>query len=285
MTSEQTPQTPPQTPLQMQQWDYMLKNVGEWAGSFTRFALDGTPISDIPSHLRLEDLDNHQARLTLKRESPDYPQPLIQELDNINPSTLFTDNGAFSQGSLQFTPGSQFGAEFGHLWGDRRLRLVQLFTPEGKAEWITLIREQRSGTPANFADRLTIEDLLGTWRGESVTIYPDARKPEQLISNLKIIQTDDQMLQHSLDFGKHKIISNGRLEGQRIVFEQGTIKSQVLRLPDRTSARFPLKISKGMPVSLECGWMPEPNVRQRLIRTYDNKGAWVSFTQVIERKV
>ncbi len=266
------------------QWDCMLQNVGEWVGSFTRFTLDGTPISDIPSHLKLENLGDHQARLTLTRQSPDYPQPLVQEFATIDPSTLFAKSGAFSQGSIQFVPGVPFGAEFGHVSGDRRLRLVQLFTPEGSPNLITLIQEHRSGTAANFADVLTIEDLLGTWRGESVTIYPDARKPERLTSNLKISQTDDQMLQQSLDFGKHKIISNGRLEGQCIVFEQGTIKSHVLRLPDRSSVRFPLKISKGMPVSLECAWMPESNVRHRLIRTYDNKGAWVSFTQVIERK-
>jgi Domain of unknown function (DUF3598) len=278
MTSELNIESEPQ-------WDCMLQNVGEWVGSFTRFTLDGTPISDIPSHLKLEDLGDHQARLTLTRQSPDYPEPLVQEFATIDSSTLFADSGAFSQGSIQFSPGVPFGAEFGHVCGDRRLRLVQLFTPDGQPKFITLIQEKRSGTAATFADVLTIDDLLGTWKGESVTIYPDLRKPERFISNLKITQTHEHMIQQSLDFGKHKIISNGRLEGQQIVFEQGSIKSQVLRLPDRASVRFPAKMAKGVPAVFECAWMPESNVRHRLIRTYDPKGIWVSFTQVIEQKL
>ncbi|MBV9384907.1 MAG: DUF3598 family protein [Chroococcidiopsidaceae cyanobacterium CP_BM_ER_R8_30] len=37
------------------------------------------------------------------------------------PVCLFFNNGAFSQGSVQVTPGSGFTAEFGLIDGDRRL--------------------------------------------------------------------------------------------------------------------------------------------------------------------
>ncbi len=269
------------------QWDCMLQNLGSWEGSFTRFHIDGTPISEIPSHLTLEDLSQtlgqQQARLTLKRDAPEYPQPLLQEYSSLHPSILFTETGAFSQGALQ-TSSAQFGAEFGHVWGDRRLRLVQLFTPDGKPEFVTLIREKRSGTAAGFADVLTIADLLGNWQGEAVTIYPDGRNPDRFTSTLTITQTDEQTIQQSLTLGDRTISSSGRIKGQSFFFEQGPVTTQVLRLPDRSSVSFPVALPTGMPFFLECGWMPEPTLRHRLIRSYDHQGHWVSFTQVIERK-
>ena len=267
------------------QWDCMLQNVGQWDGSFTRFAIDGTQTSDISSHLTLENKGDHQARLTLTRESPDHPQPMVLDYASINQSTLFTESGAFSQGSMQYAPFSQFGAEFGHIWGDRRLRLVQLFTPESKPEFVTLIREKRVGTAAEFADILTVDDLLGTWEGSAITVYPDLRNPDKFTSTLTIAQTDAQTIEQSLTFAGRTIASKGRLQGQSLFFDQGPVTTQVLRLPDRASVSFPLEIPKGMPFFLECGWMPKPTVRHRLIRAYDKHGGWVSFTQVIERKI
>ena len=267
------------------QWDCMLQNVGQWDGSFTRFVLDGTQTSDISSHLTLEDRGDHQARLTLTRESPDHPQPMVLEYSSINQSTLFTDSGAFSQGSMQYAPFSQFGAEFGHIWGDRRLRLVQLFTTESKPEFVTLIREKRVGTAAEFAAILTVDDLLGTWEGSAITVYPDLRNPDRFTSTLTIAKTDAQTVEQSLTFAGRTIASKGRLQGQSLFFEGGPVTTQVLRLPDRASVSFPVEVPKGMPFFLECGWMPEPTVRHRLIRAYDKHGGWVSFTQVIERKI
>ncbi len=269
------------------QWDCMVQNLGAWEGSFTRFHIDGTLISAIGSHLTLEDLSQTlgqpQVRLTLKRDAPDYPQPLVQEYSSLHPSILFTETGAFSQGALQ-TSSSQFGAEFGHVCGDRRLRLVQLFTPDRRPEFVTLIREKRSGTAAGFSDVLTTADLLGTWQGEAVTVYPDLRQPDRFTSTLTITELDEQTIQQSLTFGDRTISSSGRIKGQSFFFEQGPVTTQVLRLPDRSSVSFPIEVPTGMPFFLECGWMPEPIVRHRLIRSYDYQGRWSSFTQVIERK-
>jgi hypothetical protein len=36
---------------------------------------------------------------------------------------------------------------------------------------------------------------------------------------------------------------------------------------------------------LEVGWLIEPNLRQRMIRSYSDKGEWVSLTLVTERRV
>jgi Domain of unknown function (DUF3598) len=265
------------------QWDCMLQSLGSWEGSFARFRVDGTPISEISSHLILEKLDDRNARLTLKRDSPDYPKPLVQEYSSIPQGSLFTETGAFTQGALD-TASAHFGAEFGHVWGDRRLRLVQLFRSDRKPEFVTLIREKRSGTAVGFADGLTIADLLGTWQGEAVTVYPDVRSPDRFTSTLTLTQTDEQTIQQALTFGDRTITSSGHIEGQSLFFDQGPVTTQVLRLPDRASVSFPIEVPRGMPFFLECGWMPEPTVRHRLIRSYDHQGRWVSFTQVIERK-
>jgi hypothetical protein len=287
MNPESAQKTTESTP-----WDNMLKNVGEWEGSFTQFDLNGTELSSIPSHLKLEDLGNHQAQLTLKRDSPRHPEPLVQQYSSLSRGLLFCDCGAFSQGSIQYAPLSQFGSEFGHFWGDRRLRLVQLFTPESKPATVTLIREVRSGTQAKLQPPLEITDLLGTWQGEATTYYPDWRTPTTFTSTLTMSCTDDRTLDQALQFGDdlrsvvdHRVIrSSGRIEGNSLFFEQSALKTQVLMLPDKASVSFPLEIPKGIPFFLECGWMPEPNVRQRIIRNYDAKGEWVSLTRVVERR-
>ncbi len=278
------PESISQNPIESTPWDNMLKNVGEWEGSFTQFDLQGTELSNTPSHLKLEDLGNHQAKLTLKRDSPKHPQPLVQNYSSLSLGLLFCNCGAFSQGSMQYAPFSQFGGEFGHLWGDRRLRLVQLFNLDSKPETVTLIREVRSGTQAKLQPKLEISDLIGTWQGEATTYYPDWRTPTKFTSTLTMKQTDDRTLEQALQFGDRTITSLGRIEGSSLFFEQSALKTQVLMLPDKASASFPLEIPKGLPFFIECGWMPEPNIRQRIIRSYDAKGGWVSLTLVVERR-
>ncbi len=273
-----------QPPIESTPWDNMLKNVGEWEGSFTQFDLSGTELSDIPSHLKLEDLGNHQAKLTLKRDSPKHPQPLVQNYSSLSRGLLFCDCGAFSQGSLQYAPFSQFGGEFGHIWGDRRLRLVQLFTPESKPETLTLIREVRSGTQAQINSKLEITDLVGTWQGSATTYYPDWRTPTRFSSTLTMTQRSDRTLNQSLQFGDRTITSLGQIDGNSLFFEQSALKTQVLMLPDKASASFPVQIQPGIPFFIECGWMPGPDIRQRIIRSYDAKGEWVSLTRVVERR-
>ena len=56
-------------------------------------------------------------------------------------------------------------------------------------------------------------------------------------------------------------------------------------LPDGASSNCPLQIKNGQAFILEVGWMYAPNQRQRMIRSYDQKGGWVSLTLVTESKV
>jgi Domain of unknown function (DUF3598) len=109
----------------LSQWESFLQNLGIWVGSFTQFSSTGEELENIPSRLTLEALKNNQAaKLTLQRQGL---QNLVLEFDSLSRSLLFFENGAFCQGSMQFSPVSEFGAEFCFVHGNRRLRLVQLF--------------------------------------------------------------------------------------------------------------------------------------------------------------
>jgi hypothetical protein len=56
-------------------------------------------------------------------------------------------------------------------------------------------------------------------------------------------------------------------------------------LPDGGSCTLPVKIELRKPIFFEVGWLVEPDLRFRMIRTYNERGEWVSLTLVTERKV
>jgi hypothetical protein len=74
----------------------------------------------------------------------------------------------------------------GLIEGDRRLRLVQLFNKDSQLAQLTLIREKLADTEAPERPPLTLEQLLGEWQGEAVTIYPDWRSPDIYPTRLEI---------------------------------------------------------------------------------------------------
>jgi hypothetical protein len=147
-------------------WENFLKNLGEWVGSFTQVSTDGELLSSTPSILKLEGLeDNQLVRFRVRRFATDIgEQPTvdtIQEYRSLGRQAVFFETGAFSKGSLQVAPFSEFGAEYGFVAGDRRSRLVQLFGKQGSFDSLTLIREIRSGTEATLRPDLTVAQLVG----------------------------------------------------------------------------------------------------------------------------
>jgi hypothetical protein len=165
------------------QWDNLLRNLGDWQGSFTRLSPQGDVQEEIPTLVSLEGLNNNQTiRQTIQYFSAKsgntkraVEQEKVLQYSSLNRGVLFFENGAFSQGSIQLGPFSEFGAELGLIDGDCRLCLVQLFDPEGHLAQITLIREKRAGTDTPERPFLALEALLGKWQGEAVTLYPDWR--------------------------------------------------------------------------------------------------------------
>jgi hypothetical protein len=239
----------------------------------------------------LEGLNENQTiRQTLRFLPPDQPvDEKVLEYSSLNRSVLFFENGAFSQGSMQWAPFSEFGAELGLIEGDRRLRLVQLFNKESQLTQLTLIREKLAGTEAPERPALTLEQLLGEWQGEAVTIYPDWRSPDTYPTRLTLHRKDTNRLVQQLTFGTgasvRTLTSTARINGSILHFDQSPLPTQVLLLPDGASSTCPLQVKPGHFFVLEVGWLLQPNQRQRLIRSYSNKGEWLSLTWVREQRV
>jgi hypothetical protein len=274
----------------MSQWDNLLKNLGAWRGSFTRLAPNGVILEDIPTLVTLEGIeDNRTIRQTIQHFSPTTGEVVynrVLQYSSLNRSILFFANGAFSQGSIQFAPFTDFGAEFGLIAGDRRLRLVQLFDQAGQLAQLTLIREARSPSLSACPPErlpLTVAQLLGHWQGEAVTIYSDWRSPDCYLTQLHLRQEGDRLIQELTTPQLH-LTTSAQIDGSTLRF-QHSHPIQVLLLADACSSNTPQTIPKDTPFFLEMGWLIEPNLRYRLIRSYDNKGGWVSLTLVTERKV
>ncbi|MBD1844926.1 DUF3598 family protein [Cyanobacteria bacterium FACHB-63] len=264
------------------QWDCLLENLGAWEGSFTRLSPVGEVLEDVPSIVSFTGLNNNQTMRQIVRLAP-ANQPInekVLEYSSLGRNILLFDNGAFSQGSIQFAPFSEFGAELGLIHDDRRLRLVQLFDKQGKLTGLTLIREKLSGSETPERPPLQVEDLIGEWKGEAITIYPDWRSPDSYRTGLKIWKDSDRLHQE-LNFGR-TITTSARIEGSSLKFDSGI---QVLLLPDGASSNCPVEIQLRQPFVLEVGWLLQPNLRQRLIRSYSAKGEWISLTLVTEYKI
>jgi Domain of unknown function (DUF3598) len=267
------------------QWDCFLQNLGEWQGSFTTYSPTGELRETIPSRLKLEERSGEPGVFfTLKRDSPKHPQPLEMNFASLSRSLLFFESGAFSQGSMQFSPySSEFGGEFALVTPDRRLRVVQMYNPQSELNYVTLIREQRVGSDAPERPPLQVEDLIGEWRGESVTLFPDLHPAMHSTSHLAIERSGDRLIQ-TLQFGDRTIATEATIDGDRLLYS-GVVPVQILLLPDGASANCPLKVSLGQPFVLELGWLRSPTLRERIIRSYDAKGEWVGLTWVTETKV
>ncbi len=274
------------------QWNYFLKNLGEWHGSFTRFSPQGEQVADTPTIVTLEGLnDNQNVHQVVRYLPPDEPsRDVVVDYDSLNRSILFFSNGAFSQGSMQWAPYSTFGGEFGLIdndFGDgsRRLRMVELYNSSAKLERVVLIREKLPHSNVPERPTLTIDSLLGEWEGKATTMYADLSKETTFSSHLEIKQRDDKHIEQTLTFGDRKISSVARIEGARLLFENSNLPTQVLLLPDGASCNCPLSVKLGHNFVLEMGWLLQPKIRQRIIRSYNEKGNWVSCTLVTEKKV
>jgi Domain of unknown function (DUF3598) len=270
-------------------WENFLKNLGEWVGSFTQISIDGAILDSTPSILTLEGLEANQlVQFRLRRFATNISEQPIsdrsQDYRSLGKQAVFFDTGAFSKGSLQVAPFAEFGAEYGFVAEDRRSRLVQLFDKQGCFSSLTLIREIRSGTDALLRPDLTVHQLVGKWEGMATTVYPDWTAPTTAAVSLEI-KVVDGSLEQQLSFGGRTIASTARIDGNRLHFEAGIAPRRVLLLPDGVSSNVPLQISHRQPFFVEAGWLLSDNQRQRLIRSYNDKGEWISSTQVIEHRV
>ncbi|MEC4803010.1 MAG: DUF3598 family protein [Jaaginema sp. PMC 1079.18] len=271
------------------QWQNILQNLGEWQGSFTQLNPQGEIVQDTPTVVSLEGLNNSQTiRQVVRRLPPnELPQEKVFEYSSLSRSVLCFENGAFSQGSMQWGPFSEFGAELGLIEGDRRLRLVQLYN-QSECNYITLIREQKAHSHTPERPSLTVDQLLGTWEGIATTLYPDLSPSRTYKTHLHIEKVSSDTIEQKLTFGSPEtpqtLTSTAQIQDNKLIFAQSSLPIQILLLPDGASSNCPLQIRPGNPFVLEVGWLLEPARRQRLIRSYDAKGQWTSLTLVEEIK-
>jgi hypothetical protein len=262
------------------QWKALLENLGEWEGSFTRLSPQGQLLEDTKSVVSLEGLNHNQTIRQIIRLGENEK---ILEYSSLGKGIMFFENGAFSQGSIQLAPFSDFGAEFGFIHQNHRLRLVQLFDRSLNLDKFTLIREHKAKTQPSQRPVLTIDALLGEWVGEAATIYPDLQKPDIYPIKMNLHLDHSGHLTQSLSFANRTISSTATIKDSILFFEQNQV--QVLLLADGASVTSPLKAHLRQPLFLEVGWLINPNLRQRMFRSYNDKGEWISLTLVTERKI
>lgn len=277
------------------QWENFLQNLGEWHGSFTQLSTRGEVLQDTPSIISLEGFnDNKTVRLKLRRFSPNpsgVGEPEVSELfreyQTLGRDILFFENGAFSQGTIQLAPFSECGGEFSFIYNYRRLRFLLIYNTDGNFSQLTLIREKQLDKNVPERPHLTVDDLLGEWQGEAVTMYPDWRSPDSSSTNLQLHLDGADRLVYKITFGSNATVisSSASIDGSVLHFNEGASPVQVLLLPDGGSCTLPVKIELRKPIFFEAGWLVEPDLRFRMIRSYNERGEWVSLTLVKERKI
>ncbi|WP_310490329.1 DUF3598 family protein [Chamaesiphon sp. VAR_69_metabat_338] len=272
------------------QWDCVLQNLGKWQGSFTRLSPLGEEIEDIPSLISLtgvnEDLAIH---LALTRHYPDadgvlQPQEMAFDFSEPSAGAIFFETGAFSEGSPYLRLGAPSGAEFAFRHEDRRLRLIPQFDANGCLFRLTLIREGRVGTDAPERPPLKLAGWLGVWQGKAVTLYPGNTQVSESPTIQTTTMTDDRTLVRSQSIGSQVTESTFTIDTESDRTRLTTRSTQVILLPDAAYVLCPTQIESGVEIALEVGWSIAPNLRQRLIRTYIDRGEWLSLTFITESR-
>ena len=125
-----------------------------------------------------------------------------------------------------------------------------------------------------------------------MTMYADLSKETTFTSHLQIDRQDNDRIEQKLSFGdceasqRHRTISStAKIEGSRLLFENSPLPTQIFLLADGASCHCPLEVKLGHNFVLEMGWLLQPGIRQRIVRSYNEKGNWVSCTLVTEEKV
>ncbi len=277
------------------QWAYIRKNIGQWYGSFIRFSPEATRMSETPSVLTLqEDCPGQHMTLVLKRTPPGKDTHVMERelgYPGAVPYICFFPTGAFSQGTMQRRPLSSFGAEFSLLANNRRMRLIQLYkgTADGQhtLDYVTLVPEHRSPEMAKTEQtRLSLDDLLGTWRGECIYLPATMETPQVNVSYWQAQQSNDELL---LTWGTEGEERRFKMQRFTLVDQhrwQAIDQSlQLWLLPGGVSCMIYPNLPQHQNVRLELCWYLSPQQRQRIVRDYDDTGDWVGTSLMLETRV
>jgi hypothetical protein len=274
--------------IESRQWQYVLQNLGEWEGSFTRLSSWGEFILDIPSRIVLQGLDeNRTIHLVLRRFYPDpndpsilQPQDLTMDFSAPSQGAVFFETGAFSEGSIYCGGGRVFGVESAFKDGDRRLRAIQQFDNNGTFYQVTLVREKAAGTAVSFPAELSVEDICGSWQGELVSLDPQAtRESREKFERSLEVTPDDRLVWRENIRGTNtswEFINSEENGGSRRVWQCSIsdVEYRLLLLPGNAYSLCPLHSHNNRSIFLEVGWKISPHSWQILRRIYNDRGDW-----------
>ena len=163
------------------------------------------------------------------------------------------------------------------------LQRDQCSEPGGQLSTLVLIRETRAGETEVVRPALSVDQLLGTWRGEAITYRTDWSVSKPMATELTVSQSSSNTILQTWCAGPAKGSSHAKIAGSRLIFEQTGY--QLLFLPNGGSSLCPQAIQRQTAFRCEIGWLIEPNTRLRLTREYRNDGSWAQQTLIKEKKV
>ena len=252
----------------LDQWDLLLRNVGEWRGSFDTFDSELQLTRRQPSVLTLEPAAAGvpiNLRLSFwpdnppQHQDPFHGEPVSeihQSFHQADSALTFFPTGSFSRGTPQVAPWSKVVIEFCGLLRDRRHRLVLSWDGSGRFDSVVLIREIRSGSTASHRPALALTDLLGSWQGEEIVVRRSF--------GAAAAETDRQPCQLHLDAAD---LSDLRL------------------LADGGAFRAPAQVSHRQSFTAEMWWLSGPDRLEVLQREYDNGGSSTLMRQKLLHRV
>ncbi|MCS6782371.1 MAG: DUF3598 family protein [Gloeomargarita sp. SKYBB_i_bin120] len=238
------------------QWQCLLQNLGEWRGTFCDVSPTGECLSERPSLVTLEALDQGA---TIRQSICVDGHERVLVYRTLGRGILLFADGAFSNGSLQWGPFGEFGAELGLIWGDRRVRCAIVYH-NSVLDRLTLIQEQRAST----------EPVPGGY--PPVTqLYPDWRTPTALAGQLTLTW-DGKTANLQADMETERWTWTGQRQGANCYEGQD---HRLLQLQPDLQVFAPLVIARGRAFGLGLIWQG-----QALWRRYDERGAWTDLTQI-----
>ncbi|MFM8675026.1 MAG: DUF3598 family protein [Vulcanococcus sp.] len=268
------------------QWDNFLRNLGEWRGTFTSLDREARELESTASILTLEQGSEERLVHFRLRRFADGNRDGEPSRDNredyrsLGRQVVFFSSGSFCKGTLQVSPGTVFGGEFGFIQGDRRHRLVQLHREDGGFDQLVLIREWRMGSSDLEQPPLGLEQLNGCWSGQAQRITADWPEPDALECRFELSPNASGGHRWHSQLGAR--IDEGALEGSGGVRTAHLPEPQrFMLLPDGGYHLTPEQVSHRQPFSVEAGWLSAPDRLERLIRRFDASGAWQESIQVV----
>ena len=229
----------------MDEWELLLRNVGEWRGWFDTMDRSLQRTKRQPSLLTLQPAVSGIAlRLTLlfwpegsgsllQTPAGEPEKRIVQSFMRVDPDMGVFATGSFSRGTLHRSNWSTLYAEFGFLHNERRHRLVLLWDSAGQLDRIVLIREFLVGSSAVECPPLEANQLMGDWRC-------DINSP-----------------------------------GDGLRLEADDLEQWVF-LPDGGAFLAPLQIDPNQTFSIEALWLSSPTRLERIARRYAVNGSLTS---------